>query len=579
MANNSIKAAFERMWQHVVSNLNQKADKTEVDSLQNLIGDTAVATQISNAVTQITDITYQDASGDINIDRNHSDYMNSNLKITGRDIIFTDYAMDEYPIIDTLDNKSDKGHIHDSSVITYDGGGIEVRKGNETTTATNTEDALLGLVQKQNSNYVDLTQSLVGKSDTSHTHTTSDIDTLDLMLEDITVDLSTHTHSLSDDKITGVLPASKGGTGKNLNEYPDKVVLVKQTGASGNAFVDYYKYLPLDCGGTGNNLKQYPDGSILVKQTNDNAESFVDYYSYMPIQKGGTGAIDRMNAINNLISLPYNTEPTADTPAEWAKLGSFICYYSTATSVINKPSTYGTLIQTVAPGTDGKLSATTIQQTWMRQGYGYVWTRAGNATGWNGSSTVSGADAWIRLYDSTAVIPLSNGGTGSTTGLAGAPDNAMIRKAAGEDYLYYTATGNGAFYATAANGAPKFGTLPVAQGGTGSTSAYTSVSLSAGAYAQTSSEIFGGYCQYVPYLDMCFMRLYVQPNTTLNAGTEYAVASVPSTYKPGSMTALTVHSTKEATAYINSEGKIVVRPRESTGTNYAFRIAGFWFTA
>lgn len=395
------------------------------------------------------------------------------------------------------------GHTHDSSVITYGGGGIEVRKGNETTTATNTEDALLGLVQKQNSNYVDLIQSLTGKSDTSHTHTTSDIDTLDLMLEDITVDLSTHTHSLSDDKITGVLTASKGGT----------------------------------------------------------------------------GATDRMNAINNLISLPYNTEPTADTTAEWVKFGSFICYYSSGTSVINKPTSYGTLIQIVAPGTDGNLSAVTIQQIWIRQAYGYVFTRAGNATGWNGSSTVSGADAWIRLYDSTTVIPLSNGGTGSETGLAGAPDNAMIRKAAGEDYLNYTATGNGAFYATAANGTPKFGTLPVGQGGTGSTDAYKVVTLSAGTYAQTSSELFGGYCQYVPYLDMCFMRLYVQPNTTLSASTEYVVASVPSTYKPGSMTALTVHAQKELTAYINSDGKIAVRPRESISTSYGIRIAGFWFPA
>lgn len=75
------------------------------------------------------------------------------------------------------------------------------------------------------------------------------------------------------------------------------------------------------------------------------------------------------------------------------------------------------------------------------------------------------------VNDITGKLPLSKGGTGSDTGLANAPKYAIIRKDGSGDYLYYTATANGAFYATAANGAPKFGTLPIAQGGTGATSA------------------------------------------------------------------------------------------------------------
>ena len=72
----------------------------------------------SGDATALQRIIYQGSDDHINIDRISEDYMNSNLKITGRDIIFTDYAMDEYPIIDTLNNKSDQGHKHSASDIT-----------------------------------------------------------------------------------------------------------------------------------------------------------------------------------------------------------------------------------------------------------------------------------------------------------------------------------------------------------------------------------------------------------------------------------------------------------------------------
>lgn len=69
-------------------------------------------------------------------------------------------------------------------------------------------------------------------------------------------------------------------------------------------------------------------------------------------------------------------------------------------------------------------------------------------------------------------LPLAQGGTGSTSGLVNAPRNAIVRKAGDSDnYLYYTATNNGALYASQENGSPVFGTLPIAQGGTGATTA------------------------------------------------------------------------------------------------------------
>ena len=49
--------------------------------------------------------------------------------------------------------------------------------------------------------------------------------------------------------------------------------------------------------------------------------------------------------------------------------------------------------------------------------------------------------------------------------------NSIIRFSSGGDYFSSTPTANGAMYATSANGQPQFGVLPVAQGGTGATSA------------------------------------------------------------------------------------------------------------
>ena len=72
----------------------------------------------------------------------------------------------------------------------------------------------------------------------------------------------------------------------------------------------------------------------------------------------------------------------------------------------------------------------------------------------------------------SGIIQLARGGTGSAQ-LVDAPNNAIIYRLKNNtsDQLWYKATASGAFYATSANGAAQFGTLPIAQGGTGATTA------------------------------------------------------------------------------------------------------------
>lgn len=78
--------------------------------------------------------------------------------------------------------------------------------------------------------------------------------------------------------------------------------------------------------------------------------------------------------------------------------------------------------------------------------------------------------------DTNDVVCVKMGGTGKASHTA----NAVLT-GNGEDAVKNVATANGAFYATAANDAPKFGTLPIAQGGTGKTTAADALAALGGA--------------------------------------------------------------------------------------------------
>jgi len=104
-----------------------------------------------------------------------------------------------------------------------------------------------------------------------------------------------------------------------------------------------------------------------------------------------------------------------------------------------------------------------------------------NITNSSGTISLTSANVTSALgftpFDSSKVIPKTKGGAGRD--MSDFPANAIIRNSgSGGSDLYYTATANGACYATEANGYPKFGTLPVAQGGTGKTVAWTNGTVS-----------------------------------------------------------------------------------------------------
>lgn len=122
------------------------------------------------------------------------------------------------------------------------------------------------------------------------------------------------------------------------------------------------------------------------------------------------------------------------------------------------------------------------------------------------------------------------------------------------------------------------GTLPLARGGTGQTVAKKNVTINRGSNVGTSASAFGYDCVYIPYLNMCFVRVYAQPKEAWTADAEYEVGTVDdATYNPAAMVALSNYAQKEVSAYVNTDGQIVVRPYEGVGTSYGIRLAGFWF--
>lgn len=126
-------------------------------------------------------------------------------------------------------------------------------------------------------------------------------------------------------------------------------------------------------------------------------------------------------------------------------------------------------------------------------------------------------------FNSSNVIPKSKGGTGAD--FSNIPANAIIRNSgSGGSDLYYTATASGACYATSANGYPTFGTLPVAQGGTGETTAWTNGTVT----SLNSTTITSYQFAVFPYLNKAFIRLNVLLGSTLAADDAKYIA-MPST--------------------------------------------------
>ena len=113
----------------------------------------------------------------------------------------------------------------------------------------------------------------------------------------------------------------------------------------------------------------------------------------IPIEEGGTGGTTRLEAIKNLLSLGSNPVVANDSPSDWIALGSGYAYFNSDSEVINKPFSFGLMVQEVL--------GTIVIQRWYSQSSGDSFYRQGNVNGWNGSASVTGEAAWKRMLDGT----------------------------------------------------------------------------------------------------------------------------------------------------------------------------------
>lgn len=191
----------------------------------------------------------------------------------------------------------------------------------------------------------------------------------------------------------------------------------------------------------------------------------------IPVAQGGSGkttAAESFKVLQSRGLLTGDMNSMMDVGAGWVQLAS-----CTNTPYGNNPTGKNGYLEVIEPDSGE------ILQRYTNHLDGMVWLRSYANNSWT---------AWFEGGASSTIVPTSKGGTGHD--FSSIPANAIIRNSGDNTQLWYTPTASGALYATAANGAVKFGTLPIAQGGTGATTA-AAACTALGALSKSGGTITG----------------------------------------------------------------------------------------
>lgn len=191
---------------------------------------------------------------------------------------------------------------------------------------------------------------------------------------------------------------------------------------------------------------------------------------------------------------PIQTNPTADLPTTWTN----------GQTVAPNGTDVGLATQYGYNYLNGKVNEALTDVGTINDAFSGLQaaiTTTGILKGSNGaiSAAVAGTDYVVPSGNITgtagglsATLGVSKGGTGKTS----VTKNAILAGNASSTTgaLAAIATASGALFATAANGTASFGTLPVAQGGTGATTAagaLTNIGAAAASHTHAAGDITG----------------------------------------------------------------------------------------
>lgn len=147
------------------------------------------------------------------------------------------------------------------------------------------------------------------------------------------------------------------------------------------------------------------------------------------IAQGGTNASTRPAAFNNLSFIGTNpiTSPSDDTPANWNAFGSGYAFYAKNNALNNQPNQYGHLIQYNFSGWTEFLQIFSVAPT------GQMFYRRANGDGWGGDPKNNGT--WTRLSDSQNPIPVLLADA-SSTGMSYTITNSMVSNRLPNGYTF-----------------------------------------------------------------------------------------------------------------------------------------------
>lgn len=190
---------------------------------------------------------------------------------------------------------------------------------------------------------------------------------------------------------------------------------------------------------------------------------------------------------------------------------------------------------------------------------------ATDKSNWNSKAAADHTHAASDINSGT--LSVNRGGTGKTSWRSG-----RIIYASSSTALSQITNASGALYTTGSSATPRFGVLPVAQGGTGQTQLWTSIT-----FRKSNSKFgsFWGSIQYYRYLDMVYFNMGISVTSGVASGSA-TVGTVSTTYKPAVRTQL-ASSLSQGHAYIDTDGKLKLYSAMSLDSGTTVYFTGWYY--